>query len=112
MGFGGFLCNLYGLCEFCVFHDGSVVAFVIFFCRVGVVLLWLCVFFLICFVVCVCIPVVSLNAFLCFVVCALSCLCNGLWWPCWGRFMMCILYVVLALVLVGWPSPAVCVPLI
>lgn len=31
MGFGGFLCNLYGLCEFCVFHDGSVVAFVIFF---------------------------------------------------------------------------------
>ena len=82
-----------------MFHNGSVVAFVIFFvvlvlCSCG------CVSFLICFVVCVCVPVVSLNVFLCFVVCALSCacLCGGLWWPCLGRFMMCILDVVLALV--------------
>lgn len=35
-----------------------------------------------------------------FVACVLSCvcLCGGLWWPCLGRFMMCVLYVVLALV--------------
>lgn len=82
-----------------MFHNGSVVAFVIFY-RVGVVLLWLCVFFLICFVVCACVLVVSLDVFFVFVVCVLSCvcLCDGLWWPCLGRFMMCVLYVVLALV--------------
>lgn len=41
-------------------------------------LLWLCVFFLICFVVCACVPVASLNVFLYFVVCAF--LCVFVWW--------------------------------
>lgn len=53
------MCNLCGLCEFCVFHNGSVVAFVLFYHRVGVVLLWLCVFFDlfcgVCFPVCICV---------------------------------------------------------
>lgn len=101
MGFGG-------LCEFCVLY-GSVVAFVIFFtalalCSCG------CVSFLICFVVCACVPVVSLDVFLClWRVCFSVCLCGGLWWPCLGRLMMCILYVVLSLVwLVGRVRPFVC----
>ena len=55
------MCNLCGLCEFCVFHNGSVVTFVIFY-RVGVVLLWfvwdlfcgLCLW-CVCFPVCVCV---------------------------------------------------------
>lgn len=74
-----------------VCFNGSVAAFVIFLPRWCCALVVVCLF-LICFVVCVCVPVASLNVFLCFVVCALSCLCNGLWWPCLGRFMMCILY--------------------
>lgn len=95
-----------------MFHNGSVVAFVIFFvvlvlCSCG------CVSFLICFVVCVCVPVVSLNVFLCFVVYAF--LCVFVWWivvalfgPIYDVYIICGF----DFGLVGWPSPAVCAPLI
>lgn len=70
--------------------------------------------FLICFVVCACIPVVSLNVFLCFVVCVcipvvssdvfflffcvlwcvLFCvyLCNELWWTLLWTDLWCVHY--------------------
>lgn len=76
-------------------------------------LLWLCIFFLICFVVCVCVPVVSLNVFLCFVVCVLSCLCvmdcgDPVWGPIYDVYIICGF----GFGLVDWPSLAVCVRLI
>ncbi len=100
MGFGGFcvifvvfvnfVCFNGSVVFFCVLY-GFVVGFVIFLPR------WCCAL------------VARMDLFrgLC-LWCVLSCvcLCGGLWWPCWGRFVMCVLYVVLALVwLVGRVRP-------
>lgn len=73
MGFGGF-CVIFVVFVNFVCFNGSVVVFVIFY-RVGVVLLWLCVFFLICFVIRACVPVASLGVFFVFVVCFPVCIC-------------------------------------
>lgn len=74
-----------------MFHNGSVVAFVIFY-RVGVVLCGCVSFFDLFCGLCLC-PCGVVGCVFVFVVCVLSCvyLCNGLWWPCLGRFMMCVL---------------------
>ena len=99
MGFGGF-CVIFVIFVNFVYFNGSVVAFVLFYHRVGVVLLWLCVFFFDLFCgLCLC-PCGVVGCVFVFVVHVLSCvcLCDGLWRPCLGQFMMCVLYVVLALV--------------
>lgn len=51
---------------------------------------------------------------ICFVVCVLSCvcLCDGLWWPCLGPIYDVYIICGFGFGLVGWPSLAVCVPLI
>lgn len=75
--------NLCGLCEFCVFHNGSVVAFVIFY-RVGVVLLWLCVFFDLFCGLCLCpcgvVGCVFVFCGVCFPVCICVMNCGGPVW--------------------------------
>lgn len=69
--------------------------------------------FLICFVVRVCVLVVSLDVFcvcgVCFPVCICVMNCGG---PCYG--LICGVYIIcgLGFGLVGWPGLAVCTPLI
>lgn len=57
-------------------------------------LLWLCVFFLICFVVCACVPVGVVGCVFVFVVCVLSrvYLCNELWWTLLWTDLWCVYY--------------------
>ena len=77
MGVGGF-CVIFVVFVNFVCFNGSVVAFVIFLSCWCCALVAVCLF-LICFVVCACVLVVSPDVVLClWRVCFLVCLCDGL----------------------------------
>lgn len=80
------------------------------------IFLWVCDFFAALVLrSCGCVPVVSLDVFLClWCACFLVCICvmNCGGGPCYG--LICGAYIIcgFGFGLVGWPNPAVCVPLI